>query len=91
MGSEGVRSLITLQIQLASNRIKFPFQTELDPTVEEFKLLLSDLTGIPPDQQQLVYKGHNLKNPQTLRSYGLFLFSFNCWFNFLNTLGNLKI
>ena len=78
MGSEGVRSLITLQIQLASNRIKFPFQTELDPTVEEFKLLLSDLTRIPPDRQQLVYKGHNLKNPQTLRSYGLFLFSFNC-------------
>ncbi|KAF3324878.1 ubiquitin domain-containing protein DSK2b-like isoform X6 [Carex littledalei] len=71
MGSEGVRSLITLQIQLASNRIKFPFQTELDPTVKELKLLLADLTGIPPDRQCLVYKGHILKNPQTLRSYEL--------------------
>lgn len=89
MSSNGDRSQVTLQVQLAANRSKKAIETELDLTVDKFKLLLADLTGIPSHQQCLVYKGHTLENPQTLRSYGLFLFSSRYWLNFLKILGNI--
>jgi ubiquilin len=70
MTSDGDRSQVTLEVELAANRRKKSIQTELDQTVEKFKLVLADLTGISPDKQCLVYKGRTLRNPQTLRSYG---------------------
>ncbi|KAF3324881.1 Ubiquitin domain-containing protein DSK2b [Carex littledalei] len=69
-GSHDERSAVTLQIQLM-DRSTISVQTELDLTVEEFKLVLADLTGVPSDEQWLVYMGRILRNPETLRSYEL--------------------
>ncbi|KAF3324879.1 Ubiquitin domain-containing protein DSK2b [Carex littledalei] len=72
-GSHHESSPVTLQIQLM-DRSKISVQTNIDQTVEEFKLVLADLTCVPSDEQWLVHTGRILRNPQTLRSYGLFLF-----------------
>lgn len=77
-GSHDERCGVTLQIQLLDRRRNIiPVKTNLDLTVEEFKRVLADRTGIPSNEQGLAYNGGILKNPDALRSYGLFLFSFH--------------
>ncbi|KAF3324880.1 Ubiquitin domain-containing protein DSK2b [Carex littledalei] len=69
MGSDGESTddepTVSLQIQLP-DRSQISVATELDITVEEFKLVLANLTGIPSDEQRLIYNGTSLRNHQTI-------------------------
>ncbi|KAH7566184.1 hypothetical protein JRO89_XS08G0112000 [Xanthoceras sorbifolium] len=57
-----------------SNGSKFSVEIDLESTVESFKGLLSEKCDIPADQQRLIYKGRILKDDQTLRNYGIYLY-----------------
>lgn len=82
MGSNGEGShdescpvILTIQL-MHQNESKVPIQTNLDQTVKDFKEKVTNLTRIPSKEQHLLYMGRILKDPHTLRSYGLFLLFF---------------
>eukprot|EP00301_Raphidiophrys_heterophryoidea_P023474 c7352_g1_i1.p1 GENE.c7352_g1_i1~~c7352_g1_i1.p1 ORF type:complete len:287 (+),score=64.89 c7352_g1_i1:46-861(+) len=50
---------------------KFTIDADPSITVEEFKALVATALDIPVEQQRLIFKGHILKDPQTLESYGM--------------------
>jgi ubiquilin len=61
---------ITLNIKCPTGP-KFSIEVELSTTVADFKVQLQEKSEIPPEQQRLIYKGHVLKDAQTLESYAL--------------------
>ncbi|XAR73053.1 hypothetical protein NMG60_11019907 [Bertholletia excelsa] len=61
---------VTLNIRCSSGS-KFSVRTNLEATVEAFKVVVSQNCDVPADQQRLIYKGRILKDDQTLASYGL--------------------
>ncbi|CAN1307848.1 Ubiquitin domain-containing protein DSK2b [Linum perenne] len=52
--------------------IRFSVMTNLESSVEEFKLLVAQNCDIPANEMRLIYKGRILKDEQTLVSYGKF-------------------
>ncbi|GAU48737.1 hypothetical protein TSUD_192360 [Trifolium subterraneum] len=53
------------------NGSRFSVQVALESTVESFKVLIVGNSGIPIQNQRLIYKGKILQNDQSLQSYGL--------------------
>jgi ubiquitin len=46
---------------------------EVDPseTIEQIKVKMEDIEGIPPKQQGLVFEGQELENSRTLADYNI--------------------
>lgn len=63
---------ITLLVKQSSvEGKKISVSVELSESVRDLKEKLVDQSGIPSDQQRLVYKGQVLKDERALESYGL--------------------
>jgi hypothetical protein len=60
-----------LSIKLSTGA-KFDVDADEDITVEVLKGLAAQQSEIPASQIRLIFKGHVLKDPQTLSSYGMF-------------------
>lgn len=45
---------------------------EEDEVIKTVKEKLKDKDGVPVDEQRLIYGGHELKNDQTLKVYGIY-------------------
>ena len=52
-----------------STGTKFTVSADLSLSVGELKALIVEQAGIPPDQMRLIYRGHVLKDGNTLQSY----------------------
>ena len=52
-----------------STGAKINVNVELDKTVADLKKLLEAESGISPEQMRLIYRGHVLKDGNTLQSY----------------------
>ncbi len=66
-----VRSAYAMKLVVKlSTGAKFDVDAEDSITVEELKALTSQQADIPATQIRLIFKGHVLKDPQTLSSYG---------------------
>ncbi|CAN1196823.1 Ubiquitin domain-containing protein DSK2a [Linum perenne] len=62
--------LVVVNIRGAKG-IRFSMMTNLESTVEEFKLLVAQNCDIPANEMRLIYKGRILKDERTLVSYGM--------------------
>lgn len=47
-------------------------ECEPNITIAELKELISKISNIPVNEQRLVYRGRVLKDPCTLKSYGMY-------------------
>ena len=47
------------------------FQTDKYTTVDQFRSMIEDSEGIPPEHQRLIYDGRQLEDGRTLSSYGV--------------------
>lgn len=55
---------------LTGKNVPVPFEQQ-SQTVQTTKQLIQHIEGIPPDQQRLIFAGHQLEDHRTLASYGI--------------------
>ncbi|XP_045831493.1 ubiquitin domain-containing protein DSK2a-like [Trifolium pratense] len=67
---KGVDECVKINVRYF-NGSKFSVQVALESTVESFKELIVGNSGIPIQNQRLIYKGQILQNDRSLQSYGL--------------------
>ena len=60
---------VTITVK-CSTGTKFTISVELSQSVADLKAILVEQSGIPADQMRLIYRGHVLKDANSLQSYG---------------------
>jgi ubiquilin len=60
---------VTLSVK-CSTGTKFTITVELSQSVGDLKAMLVEQSGISIDQMRLIYRGHVLKDANSLQSYG---------------------
>jgi ubiquilin len=64
-----IQMSVTLTVK-CSTGTKFTVTAELSQSVGELKAQLVEQSAIPADQMRLIYRGHVLKDANSLQSYG---------------------
>lgn len=65
-------SKITVLLKPTYGGEKFSCEIEPSCSVKELKVAVADKSGVPVDDQRLIYKGQILKDERDLTSYGAF-------------------